>query len=338
MELKKTNINNRRYLGNKYRLLPFISDTIKKECGTIDSFADIFGGTGAVSSAFMENQIIINDLLYSNHQCHIAWFSPTYYSENFLKEKILEYNNIQNIDTNYMTENFSNTFFSHSDCYKIGFIRQDIENLYQKQQINKKEKALLITSLLYAMDSIANTCGHYDAYRRNVCFDKSLQLKLPTPNNRLNFKNEIHNLDANILVKNINFDVVYLDPPYNSRQYSDAYHLLDNVAQWKKPSVQGVAKKMNRMAIKSKYNTQHATKTFADLIKNINARTIVLSYNNMATKGNDRSNAKISDAKIIEILENKGKLSIYTQPYKAFTTGKSQHTDNQERLFVCHCS
>ena len=33
--------------------------------------------------------------------------------------------------------------------------------------INYKEYAILITSLLYAMDRIANTVGHYDAYRKN---------------------------------------------------------------------------------------------------------------------------------------------------------------------------
>ena len=36
-----------------------------------------------------------------------------------------------------------------------------------------------------------------------------------------------------------NFDVIYIDPPYNSRQYCDAYHLLENVARWNKPEVFG---------------------------------------------------------------------------------------------------
>ena len=82
-----------------------------------------------------------------------------------------EYNEIYPSEDNYMTENFADTYFSREDCAKIGFIREDIEQKYKKQKINKRERALLITSLLYAMDKIAMTCGHYDAYRKNVCFN-----------------------------------------------------------------------------------------------------------------------------------------------------------------------
>lgn len=52
-KLYKTSlINNRRYLGNKYKLLPFITKVVSEECSDIKSVADIFAGTGAVSSAF----------------------------------------------------------------------------------------------------------------------------------------------------------------------------------------------------------------------------------------------------------------------------------------------
>ena len=128
---------------------------------------------------------------------------------------------------------------------------------------------------------------------------------------------------------------MYLDPPYNSRQYSDAYHLLENIAKWEKPEVFGVARKMNRSHIKSNYCTTQATKAFSELIENANARYILLSYNNMAEKGNGRSNAKINDEDIIKILQKKGKVTIFEQAYKSFTTGKSSIQNNSERLFLC---
>ena len=145
-------------------------------------------------------------------------------------------------------------------------------------------------------------------------------------------------MDANELVKEIQADLVYIDPPYNSRQYCDAYHLLENVAQWKKPEVFGVAKKMDRSTMKSKYCTQSATEAFEDLIENINAKYILFSYNNMAEKGNDRSNAKISDDDIMRILQAKGELTVFSESYKAFTTGKSDINNNEERLFLCKCN
>ncbi len=71
--------------------------------------------------------------------------------------------------------------FSADDCSKIGYIREDIETKYKSNEINFKEYAILITSLLYAMDKIANTVGHYDAYRKNVNFEKTLVLNVLLP-------------------------------------------------------------------------------------------------------------------------------------------------------------
>ena len=70
--------------------------------------------------------------------------------------------------------------------------------------------------------------------------------------------------------------------------------------------------------MKSRYCTQSATEAFEDLIKNINARYILFSYNNMATKGNGRSNAKISDEDIMRILQSKGTVKVFSENYKAF--------------------
>lgn len=337
-KLYKTSlINNRRYLGNKYKLLPFITKVVSEECSNIKSVADIFAGTGAVSSAFLDKVIITNDLMYSNYICNFAWFSSQEYNPQTIIDYIIKYNSISKYKENYMTENFANTYFSYNDCSKIGFVREDIEENYRDGNINDRERAILITSLLYAMDKIAKTCGHYDAYRKGADFDASLELFVPLAEVHNNAENKCFNKDANELVKEIYADLVYIDPPYNSRQYCDAYHLLENVARWEKPDVFGVAKKMNRDKMKSKYCTQSATEAFEDLIKNINTKYILFSYNNMATKGNGRSNAKIADKDIMRILQSKGTVKVFSENYKAFSAGKSNIADNAERLFLCTC-
>lgn len=334
---KITKINNRRYLGNKYKLLPFIARVVEAECKNVNTVADIFAGTGAVASAFINKKIITNDIMYSNYICHMAWFCSQDYSEEKIIEMILDYNSMTVEQDNYMSENFADTYFSLADCRKIGFIRQDIEDRFAEGSINERERALLITSLLYAMDKIANTCGHYDAYRQGGGFEKQLELAVPQPEKKLNKNNVCYNMDTNVLVKDIEADLVYIDPPYNSRQYCDAYHLLENVARWEKPAVFGVAKKMDRTLLKSDYCTQKATAAFERLIASIHAKYIILSYNNMAEKGNERSNAKISDADIWRILQKKGRVKVFTEDYKAFSTGKSDIKDHQERLFLCIC-
>lgn len=334
---KMTKINNRRYLGNKYKLLPFITKIVEEECENVNTVADIFAGTGAVASAFTDKKLITNDIMYSNYICHLAWFGSEEYSEEKIIALIMEYNNRKIEQDNYMSENFANTYFSLEDCRKIGFIRQDIEDRFVKGNINARERALLITSLLYAMDKIANTCGHYDAYRQGVEFEKHLELAVPQPDEHLNENNVCYNMDTNELAADMEADLVYIDPPYNSRQYCDAYHLLENVARWEKPEVFGVARKMDRTALKSDYCTQKATAAFEKLIDSIHAKYILLSYNNMAEKENDRSNAKISDDDIMRILNKKGRVKVFAEDYKAFSTGKSDIKENQERLFLCTC-
>ena len=337
MEIKSTAINNRRYLGNKYKLLPFITRVVNENCHDINTFADLFAGTGAVSSAFTNKTIITNDILYSNYICNLAWFGSQKIDSEKVKSIIIDYNLTQTNELNYMSKNFANTFFSSEDCSKIGMIREDIEQQYNIGKINERERALLITSLLYAMDKIANTCGHYDAYRQGVKFEKHIELYYPNVSNENRTENLCFNEDINSIAKKVEADIVYLDPPYNSRQYCDAYHLLENVARWEKPMVKGVARKMDRKSLKSKYCTRAAVESFEDLVNNLNCNYILLSYNNMSKKGNDRSNAKISDNDILRILNAKGQVQVFSESYKAFTTGKSDIQDNEERLFLCIC-
>lgn len=313
---KSTNINNRRYLGNKYKLLPFIKKVVDSECTDIEIVVDIFSGTGAVASAFQDKQLITNDILYSNYISNFAWFSPRKYSRKKIETIIDEYNAMVINEENYMTINFSNTYFSHDDCSKIGYIREDIETKYANKEINERERALLITSLLYAMDKIAKTCGHYDAYRQGVEFDMHLELLLPEASITNNKKNKCYNIDSNDLAGKIVADLVYIDPPYNSRQYCDAYHLLENVARWEKPEVFGVAKKMDRTALKSKYCTKSAAEAFDDLIKQLKCRYIVLSYNNMDTNGrrNDVINALQGYLTILDDIQNEQKMNWASMP------------------------
>ncbi|WP_331270855.1 DNA adenine methylase [Helicobacter cetorum] len=147
--------------------------------------------------------------------------------------------------------------------------------------------------------------------------------------------NVCYNLDTNILIEKIECDLLYLDPPYNSRQYSSAYHLLENIARFEKQTPQGVAKKIPLEHLKSEYCTKNAPLVFKDLISKARAKYILLSYNNMGDKGNSRSNAKISDEIILSILKQKGKVEIFETPYKYFSTGKSKITNHKERLFLC---
>lgn len=330
-------INQRRYLGSKTKLLGFIDDILKSENIEFETFADIFAGTGAVANHFYNSsKVIVNDILVSNNYIYQAFFGKDEIRENRLKERLKLYNtlDIKKYDDNYFSNNFSNTYFDVTNTKKIGIIRDDIEKLFEKKIITQREKSYLCTSLIYALDKIANTVGHYDAYRKVDIPEKKLFL-LPLDIKNSKYSAEIYKDDANELVKKIKADVVYIDPPYNSRQYSDSYHLLENIATWKKEKVFGVAKKINRSHIKSKYNMKSAGVAFCDLIDNINAKYILVSYNDMGSSGNARSQSRISDHEILSALKRKGEVRIFETDFKQFTTGKSSKDDLKERIFLC---
>ena len=335
--MRKLEINNRRFLGSKYKLLNFIDDTVNEHCKDVKSVVDVFAGTGVVGSLFLKNgkEVYFNDYLKSNYYSYKAFYEPTEVDIKKLEKIINNYNDIEINEENYFSENFSDTYFSSKDCKEIGYIREDIEEKFKKQEINEREKCILIASLIYSMDRVANTVGHYDAYRKIKNIEDKFFMYMLDVSEKGERKSHISNLDANEFIKSVKADLVYIDPPYNSRQYCDAYHLLENVAVWNKPKVYGVAKKMDRTNLKSRYCTNKAVEAFDELIKNCNCKYILVSYNNTGDKSNSRSNAKISDLQIKEILEKKGKVQVFEQKFNNFTTGKSVSVDHKERLFLC---
>lgn len=166
--MKKLEINNRRYLGSKYKLLNFIENTVNEHCKDVKSVIDIFAGTGVVGSLFLKNgkEVYFNDYLKSNYYSYKAFYEPIKIDIKKLEEIISKYNETEVNKENYFSKNFKDTYFSCQDCKKIGFIRDDIENKFKNKEINDREKSVLIASLIYSMDRVANTVGHYDAYRK----------------------------------------------------------------------------------------------------------------------------------------------------------------------------
>lgn len=329
-------LKNRRYIGNKTKLIPFIKKIIHENCGdAIDSFCDLFAGTGSVSHAFntKHTKIISNDYLTSNYFSLCTFLSNNNCDIDKIQEKIRYLNSLKPRGNNYFSLRYGGTFYTLENAKKIGLIRNTIDKISD----NDYEKQILVTSLMYAMDKVANTVGHYDAYLKSMDSVKPIKLKLPKLEKKsINHNNIILNEDANKIINTIKSDILYLDPPYNSRQYCDAYHLLENIALWKKLPTFGKAEKMDRTDIKSKYCFKDASVAFKELIINSKSKHIFLSYNSTGNSRHGRSNSKISDSTIKRILNKKGKLKIFETLHSEFTTGKNiVNLEHVERLFYC---
>ena len=273
------NISNRRYTGSKYKLLDWIEELILEHCEG-ESFLDVFAGTGVVSARMSMHykRVIINDFLFSNEIIYIAFFGNGEFDIETLEKYKKQFQNMEprKIKDNYFSINFGEKYFSKNDAKLIGKIREEIKKI--KHGISNREYCILLASLVYSMDKVANTVGHYDAYRKINDIEDRFVYELIHPEKASN-KFSIYRMDANELVKKVKADIAFIDPPYNSRQYSRFYHVLENVVQWKKPQLEGTALKPPAENM-SEYCRNSAPKIFADLIKNINAKYIVVTYNN----------------------------------------------------------
>lgn len=330
-------INNRRYIGSKYKLLGNIEHAIKKYYGEEKcTIADLFAGTGVVAKYFGEKgyNVIVNDILNSNYISYNAWMGKEKVDFDKIQNTISELNNIDtsSLTDNYFSNIYAEKYFSNNDAKKIGFIRDYIEE--QKENFNKREHDILLTSLMYETDKIANTVGHFESYLRKKPEEKGVQLKMLELGR---FEGvEIYKEDANKLVRKIKCDIAYIDPPYNARQYINFYHVLENLVNWDKPTeFEGDSMKFKRDHLKSGYSQSKAPNLFKDLINNLDCKLIIVSYNNTYSANSIASNNKIQESELINILQEKGKVHIEEYDYKFFNSGKTNFNDHKEKLYIC---
>ena len=334
--MEKFNINNRRYIGNKSKLLEWIFEKIREN--TIgSSFFDIFSGTGSVSKEALNyyDEIIINDFLFSNNVIYKAFFGNENYDKKKLEKIAIGINSqkYEDLEENYFGKNFGDKYFGKRDARRIGFIREKIETKKNENKINEKEYNILLSSLIYSIDKIANTVGHYEAYIKKSVKDDALFFNLIKPLDTKGKTIKIFREEANKLSKEITSDIVFLDPPYNSRQYSRFYHVIENLVEWEKPELFGVALKPKEKNM-SDYCRSNAPKVFDDLVKKLNCKYIAVTYNNTYNSKSSSSKNKISFEEISKSLNEVGETKVFEKEYKFFNAGKTDFKAHKEFLFL----
>lgn len=331
-------ISNRRYTGSKYKLLDWIEELILENCrGQV--FFDVFAGTGVVSHRMKDHyeKLIINDFLFSNEMIYKGFFGEGNFDQNVLDRYKEEFQELSKegrqeggLEPNYVSENFGGKYFSDRDGRIIGRIREELEQA--KDKVSPREYAILLASLVYSMDKVANTVGHYDAYRKIPHIEDRFSFDLICPL-RSSGRFVIYREDSNELAKKVKADIAFVDPPYNSRQYSRFYHVLENVVQWKKPVLEGTALKPPTENM-SDYCRSNAPGVFEDLIKNIQADYIVVTYNNTYASKSSSSKNKITLEEITGILSSKGETKIFEKKHPYFNAGKTEFEDHKEYVFI----
>jgi adenine-specific DNA-methyltransferase len=326
-------LHNRRYIGSKHKLIEWIFSILGKECERGGSFVDIFAGTGVVAAVAARHfdEIVLNDFLHSNYAIYQAFFGKGDWDREKIDNIVKDYNNINiyHLDDNYFSKNFGGKYFSKPSAKIIGFIRENIDE--NRANLTEKEYYILLASLLYSIDKAANTVGHYDAYFKKDHIEDGFFMR---PIDPIEVKSvAIYREDANQLAKRINANIVYIDPPYNSRQYSRFYHVLETLTKWDKPQLFGTALKPTEENM-SDYCRVSAKDRLRELVNDLKANYLAVSYNNTYDSKSNSSKNKITLQEIKNILSSKGKTKVFEKDYRHFNAGNTDFKNHKEYLFI----
>ena len=127
--------------------------------------------------------------------------------------------------------------------------------------------------------------------------------------------------------------MIYIDPPYNSRQYSRFYHVLETLTKWDKPVLHGVALKPAPENM-SDYCRVGAGAKFAELVADVQAKFLVVSYNNTYDSKSNSSRNRITLQDIESVLSQRGKTQVFEKSHRHFNAGNTDFLDHKEYLFV----
>lgn len=183
-------------------------------------------------------------------------------------------------------------------------------NWHLAGKISDSEYYFLAT-LLEAIDKVANTVSVYGAFLKTLKRSAQRTLKMIPAETMIDEQNhEVYNIDANVLIKDIRTDILYLDPPYNQRQYSANYHLLEIIARYDAPTIKGRTGMGDYSKQKSLYCSKRSVvQAFEDLILSADARYIFLSYNNEGLLTFDQ---------IREIMSQRGEYGYFEKRHSRF--------------------
>jgi adenine-specific DNA-methyltransferase len=317
-----------KYAGSKRKLLPQIFDVVKGLGGK--SFLDGFSGTTRVAQAFAKSgyAVTANDISYWS-ECFGKCYLQSEKEDSYYQEIIDILNSLEGED-GFLTENYGGDEsrdekkpFLKKNTRKADAIRRWISEL----KVDEKDKAVLLTSLILALDSVDSTLGHYAAYiskwpKRAY---NDLFLRLPF-REKTKEKHRVTRKDIfDLLSENTIYDIAYFDPPYGSNnekmppsriRYASYYHIWTSIVKNDNPKVFGKANRREdtRDLIagsvfeefrKNEAGNYIAMEAIRKMIQQTKAKYILLSYSSGGRATKEELNDIIHSAgeleKVLEI-------------------------------------
>ena len=331
------------YIGSKFQLLSWITSNIQDKTGwtsfTDKRIADLFGGTGIVSYHFrtLGSTVISNDAELFSSIITRAFTTSSY---NVTCKTIIEALNKElqtGKKTGYVTKNYSpyeeseRKFFTVENAQKIDYIRERIEEL----PLSEAEYTFILASLIVSADAVSNVPAVYGCYLKNFKAKANKELKIRpvhTITSEATPDSQTFNQDvlSDELISKATVNAVYLDPPYNERQYSKNYFPLNIIA--KNPS-----ELLKEPALKGKTGIPTdcfispfckkgivVEEAFEKLFGELKTEWIFLSYS---------SESLISKCRMIELMEKYGTVAVVEREYKRFKSFE-YNTDKEIKEYL----
>ena len=337
------------YIGSKFQLLEWITSSMKEKTGWT-SFAnktigDLFAGTGVVSYHFRKQsaKVISNDAeLYSSIIVHA--FTQSVYTET-CKLTIQDFQ--KDIDENkhsatvgFITTHYSphnsneRRFFTIENAKRIDYLRLKLETI--KGTLSENEYKFLLASILLSADAVSNVPAVYGCFLKNFKAKAIKHLTLtPIHTNTTRAIDGSNTYNSDVLktefLASFETDLVYLDPPYNERQYSKNYFPLNIIAKTPEQLVSELPLKgktgIPTDCFISPFCKKGATveAAFDVLFRTLKTNWIFLSYN---------SESIVSKEKMLDIMKKYGTASVIERAYKRFKSFEyNKNAEIKEYLF-----
>ncbi len=310
--------------------MPFISKEIEGVVGQDlrhTTFCDLFAGTGAVGRRFKKRvkRVISNDMEYYSYVINRNYIG----NHTTIEDKhryISELNEIPTSESGFIYRNYclgggsERQYFSDYNGKKIDAMRAQIERWRVEGEIGDDLYYFLLCSLLESADKLANTASVYGAYLKQLKKSASKELILePALFEENHNVHEVYQDNANNLIGSIEGDILYLDPPYNARQYGANYHMLNTIAEYQEFTPKG--KTGLREYTKSRYCSRRSVVgDFEELIADAKFKYIFLSYNNEGLMSIDD---------IRRIMSKYGRYDMAEQVHQRFKADKSESRNHK---------
>ena len=337
-----------RYIGCKTKLLENIDSAIEKFCPEASTVCDIFSGTAAVARHLKSKyEVISNDILYFSYVLQMATVENDCVPEfRLLKNEgidnpLLFFNNMETkqmeslpedkrLFQSYYSPKGDRQYFTEENALRIDFARNTLEDWSDAGLLEDFEYFYLLACIVEGVPFVSNTAGTYGAFNKfwdKRAFKTFELFDLPVTTNGKN--NRCYNEDGLQLLKRISGDVLYVDPPYNGRQYLPNYHVLETAAKYDWPEVRGITGQRPYEDNKSDFCLKRKVlPAFEQLVENANFKHIILSYNTEGLMSVDDIESAMERHGIPESFE------IIEIPYRRFKSRATRHTGEIKELLI----